>query len=388
MPVERIYYGANVIQLHLIEEIKKLNAKNVIIVTTRSLLQTDLYKQLHELLISQDLNVLVTLSKQHVKSESLFENIGEIKSHKPDLVISCGGGSAIDTGKVLSLIVSEGITNEEELFSYSLQGSNKSVETVKLIPHLSISTTLSAGDFTSLAGVSCDTNGMKYIFSNVKLTPKICFLDPVYTIETPEQLWLSSGIRAVDHAVETLYSPKKNPINTSLALDALKKLYTYMPLSKEEPSNLDYRLQCQLGAWMSLFSNVNIKMGLSHSIGHQLGSQYNITHGITSAIMLPHVMKFLLPKTFEEQATITDALNAGKPGMSIKEKADLAPMLIKDLIIRLSIPHQLRQFNVQKSSLEKTVENISAEILGDASSYLLNINELKKDVYSLLENAW
>lgn len=388
LPVEKIYYGPNVVQLHLIEEIKKLNAKQVLIVTTRSLLETDFYKKLLDSLKSQDLNVLVSLSKQHVKSQTLFKNINEIKKHSPDLIISCGGGSAIDSGKILSLLLSEEIEDEKELFEYSLHLSKKTIIKDVLIPHFTISTTLSAGDFTSLAGVSSDTNGMKYIYSNVKLTPNICFLDPTYTIKTPEHLWLSSGIRAVDHAVETLYSPKKNPVNTSLALDALKKLFTYLPLTKNDPSNLEYRLQCQLGAWMSLFSNLNIKMGLSHSIGHQLGSQYNITHGITSAIMLPHVMRFLLPKTYQEQAQITEVVNTGRQEMSIKEKAELAPVLIKDLIVSLDIPNQLRDFNVEKKSFDKTVENILTEIHGDESSYLLDTKELKKDLHNLLAKAW
>ncbi|WP_435763218.1 hypothetical protein [Oceanobacillus sp. CF4.6] len=92
--------------------------------------------------------------------------------------------------------------------------------------------------------------------------------------------------------METLYSPAPNPVKTSLSLQSLENLYKYLPLTKQDPDNLEYRLQCQIGAWLSLFFVDNIKLGLSNSIGHLLGAFYNIPHGMTSAIMLPSVMGF------------------------------------------------------------------------------------------------
>ena len=164
----------------------------------------------------------------------------------------------------------------KEIYAYSENIREKRIKMENFIPNFAIPTTLSASEFTSIAGTTSSQDNIKYKFSHLNMTPSQVFLDPIFTIDTPEWLWTSTGIRAVDHAVETLYSPNPNPINTNLALQALKNLYHYLPLTKAHPYNLEFRLECQLGAWMSLFSIVNIKLGLSHSIGHQLGALYNI----------------------------------------------------------------------------------------------------------------
>ena len=301
LPVEAIHYGKNVVSCQLTRELNASGSKNVLVVTTASMRHSKAFEIMINILEDNFFNLYLINSKQHVPSDILMKDIKKIYEFNPDTIISCGGGSSIDAGKIFSLILSEKIQTEDELYEYSENIKRRFPEFEDIIPHFTIPTTLSASEFTCIAGTTNSKNQLKYKFSHISMTPKFVFLDPIFTIDTPEWLFLSTGIRAVDHAVETLYSPEPNPINTSLALDALRKLYINLPLVKKHPDNLNYRLECQIGAWLSLFSNINIKLGLSHSIGHQIGASYNIPHGMTSAIMLPHVMKYLLPRTYEKQ---------------------------------------------------------------------------------------
>ena len=386
LPVERIHYGINIVAEQLVSEIYKFNGKRLLIVTTNSILQTKAYKSMIHTLHANEFEIYITCSKQHVPCDILMKNLKEIRHFNPDLIISCGGGSPIDAAKILSLVLAEGIQSEEELYPYSENSKEKTPLMLDYLPHIAIPTTLSASEFTSIAGTTKGKDHVKYKFSHLNMTPKLVFLDPVFTKETPDWLWISTGIRAVDHAVETLYTPVPNPINTSLALQALKKLYYNLPISKKNPTNLESRLECQVGAWLSLFSVVNIKLGLSHSIGHQLGATYNIPHGMTSAIMLPHVMKFLLPRTYDEQAQITEALGLRKE--NVIENASMAPALIKGLIQDLEIPHCLRDFDVPKESIPLVVKNILFDINGEENTFVLNTDELHKEITSLLEAAW
>lgn len=389
LPVDRVHYGIHVVAEQLINEIQRLGGSRVLLITTNSLLDTKAYKMMVELLDAHHIEVFVKCSKQHVPSGNLIKDLKTIRQFNPNLIISCGGGSAIDAGKILSFILANEIELEEELYLYSENIRQKQGQTMKdYLPHIAIPTTLSASEFTSIAGVTNDKDHIKYKFSNSNMTPKLVFLDPVFTEETPDLLWISTGIRAVDHAVETLYSPHPNPINTSLSLQALNKLYHYLPLSKKDPAQLEYRLECQVGAWLSLFSAVNIKLGLSHSIGHQLGALYNIPHGMTSAIMLPHVMKFLLPRTYQAQAKIPEALSKVEKQQSDPIKARMAPSLIKGLIQELDIPHRLRDFNVAKESIPIVVKNILMDIQGEENSFVLSTGELKGEITKLLEAAW
>ncbi|SER86685.1 iron-containing alcohol dehydrogenase [Psychrobacillus sp. OK032] len=386
LPVERIHYGKNVVSEELIRELKKLDVKRILIVTTTSMLKSNSYKSIIDSLKVNHFLTLVTVSKQHVPDDVLLNDLIAIKEFNPNLIISCGGGSPIDAAKILSFVLSEGVQSENDLYLYSENVRKKKIMMQNYIPHFAIPTTLSASEFTGIAGVTSRKNHLKYKFSHLNMTPKQVFLDPTFTSDTPEWLWLSTGIRAVDHAVETLYSPIPNPVNTGLALQALKKLYYNLPLSKKHPANLDYRLECQVGAWLSLFSDVNIKLGLSHSIGHQLGAQFNIPHGMTSAIMLPHVMNFLLTRTYIQQGQIPEAL--GKATGVLSEDAEMASLLIGNLIKDLGIPHRLRDFDVPKESIPDVVKNILLDIHGEENSFVLDTKNLKMEITNLLEAAW
>nr|WP_263326599.1 iron-containing alcohol dehydrogenase [Neobacillus sp. Marseille-Q6967] len=388
LPVERIHYGANVVAEQLVSEIKTINAAKALIVTTNSILKTKAYKNMINTLHENNIETFVTCSKQHVPGNILMKEINEISQFNPDLIISCGGGSPIDAAKILSLVLAEGIQSEKDLYPFAENIKQKKTMMKHSIPHIAIPTTLSASEFTSIAGTTNSEDHVKYKFSHLNMTPKFVFLDPVFTIDTPDWLWISTGIRAVDHAVETLYTPVPNSINTSLALQALKKLYDYLPLSKENPANLEYRLECQVGAWLSLFSVVNIKLGLSHSIGHQLGALYDIPHGMTSAIMLPHVMKFLLPRTYKEQAQIAEALCKGDFKRDTEELARIAPKLIGGLIEDLEVPHRLRDFNVPRESIPLVVKNILKDIHGEENTFVLGTKDLTEEITNLLEAAY
>jgi alcohol dehydrogenase class IV len=386
LPVKKVHYGEDVVNEMLMHEISQFDAKRILIITTNSLIDSHSYRELVGIL--NGYGILVVKSKQHVPGNLLMDQMNDVCKFKPNLILSFGGGSPIDFGKIVSLVLSENIKTEDDLFEYSVNISNKNVKMSKVIPHFSIPTTLSAAEYTCIAGVTNSVDKAKYGFNHPLLTPKQVFLDPVYTMDTPDWLWLSTGMRAVDHAVETLYSPKRNPVNVSLALNALEYLYHWLPLTKAEPDSLNHRLKCQLGAWMSLFSNINIKLGLSHSIGHQLGSLYDIPHGVTSAIMLPHVMEYLATETYEEQAQIYDALSPERGNIRTEDKAKKAAEFIRGLVIQLEVPHRLRDFDVSKESLSKVVKGILMDIKGEDNQLVLKTGNSEMDLLALLEKAW
>ncbi|WP_077213182.1 iron-containing alcohol dehydrogenase [Bacillus dakarensis] len=364
LPYEKVWSGNYVVYDNLLGEIDNIKSNRVLIVTTNSVTSTTSYKKLLDSF--KDYPTFIMKSKQHVPVETLLKNINEIKSFSPDVIISIGGGSSIDTAKILSFMLVYSISTKEELIEYSIKGKRTKSLYEPLLPHFTIPTTLSSAEFSCVAGFSDQTTGKKYGLFNKYLTPSQIFLDPIFSVETPVDFWISTGIRGIDHAVETLYSPVSSPVTQTLSLESLKYLFRYLPLSKENPESLEYRLKCQLGSWLSLFSSINIKTGLSHIIGHQLGAAYDIPHGLTSAIILPNVMEFMYVHTIEQQASIYSVLyEAGitnSQKVSVKEKALEAPILVRELVNKLNLPHRLRDFNVTKESFPFVVENIISEV--------------------------
>lgn len=385
LPTDKVIYGQDVVMKHLVNEMKNNGAKKILFVTTNSLLQSQSYKNL--LKACSEYEILTRITKQHIPSNVLFDGIDELISFSPDLIISLGGGSAIDGAKIFSLILSEKILSIENLIQYTVKVNGSSLQlNHSPVKHFAIPTTLSAAEFSGTAGFSYDEK--KNAIAHLSIVPDQIYLDPEYTLDTPMDLWASTGMKAVDHAVETIYSPIRQPVNSALALQSLKYLFDNLPLSVKEPTNLNNRLNCQIGAWLSSFSKVNIRVGLSHMIGHQLGTYYDIPHGITSAIMLPHVMTFLSELTSPEQAQIYDILHPGNDSFTQQEKANEASELVHDLIRRLNIPHHLRDFDVEQNSLQQVAKNILWELKARDNQMLLDLPNLEDQLHQLLIKAY
>ena len=121
--------------------------------------------------------------------------------------------------------------------------------------HIAIPTTLSAGEFTAVVGITEEQTRVKRAVSDPRLVPRTVYTDPTVTLETPAWLWAASGVRALDHAVETIYSARHHPLSDAAAARGLSLLVEHLPpsLSTSGAEQLEHRLQCQLGAWLSVF---------------------------------------------------------------------------------------------------------------------------------------
>ena len=180
---------------------------------------------------------------------------------------------------------------------------------------------------------------------------KSVLLDPAATLHTPEWLFLSTGIRAVDHAVEDICSPLCQPLSEGASAQALKLLGHGLRGVKADGQDLDARLECQLGAWMSMIgSQTGVPKGASHGIGHVLGGTAHVPHGYTSCVMLPHVLRFNHAVNPDRQALVSDALgDRGAPA------ADLVAGLVADL----GLPSRLGDVEVSKETSSMRIAELS-----------------------------
>ena len=218
---------------------------------------------------------------------------------------------------------------------------------------------------------------VKESYAHALMMPRAVILDPAVTIHTPEWLFLSTGIRAVDHAVEDICSINPTPFSDGASLHALRLLAAGLPAVKANSADLDARLNCQLGAWMSIMGSQNgVAKGASHGIGHVLGGTANVPHGYTSCIMLPHVLRFNQPVNADRQAWVSEAL--GRP----HEKAADA---VAALIAGLGLPATLRDVGVKPEQLDE----IAA---GSMHDRWVHTNPRKIDgpaaIRELLDAAW
>jgi alcohol dehydrogenase len=169
-------------------------------------------------------------------------------------------------------------------------------------------------------------------------------------MHTPRWLWLGSGLRALDHAVETVYAPDHNPVADALALEAIRILFRALPASVPAEERVEERQQCQYAAWLSFQHAGSVSLGTSHRLGRVIGPMYSVPHGFTSSILLPHVMDAVLKQSRERQALIARAAldGLGEPGAAGAERA---AELVRALVRRLELPVRLRDVGVPRGDL-------------------------------------
>jgi alcohol dehydrogenase len=360
LPLEKVLYGAGCLG-RLPGEVDRLGGRRALVITGRTLAtETPLIHKVETLLGGRHAATYHGI-QQHVPESGIAEAVNRARACQADVLISVGGGSPIDAAKAAA--------------------RRLGAEAGRAAPaHIAIPTTLSAAEFSHLAGFTDETSRSKQGFADPRVTPRAVFLDPEMTAHTPLWLWFASGIRALDHAVETLYAPGTHPINDVLALQAIRNLFACLPAVKAEPENLDARLECQLAAWMSFFSpaSVNAAAGLSHTIGKRIGATYNVPHGVTSCILLPHVMtaKAASNAGAARLAPVARALELVPEHASEREAALAAASAVAGLVKQLDLPHRLRDVEVPPEAFEA----IARAAGGDSPQ--------QAEVVAILRQAW
>jgi len=355
LPRDRVIFGAGSLA-ELAGEARRLGGHRALVVTGQTLAtRTPVVDEIARALGELHAGTAPSIG-EHAPRSGVEAAVAEARRLEADLLVSAGGGSPIDAAKAVAL---------------ALEG-----ERGEVIPHIAIPTTLSAAEFSHLAGVT-DEDGSRRVkagFADPRVTPRAVVLDARLTLYTPPTLWLSSGIRALDHAVETLYAPDPSdgagthPINDLLALEAIRLLFLHLPLSQQQPGDLATRTQLQLAAWMSFFGEVNTPMGLSHNLGRAMGATYHVPHGITSCLTLPHVMRFKVRERASAAALapIARVLGLETPPPDDDDNDDIARALaaadaVADLIARLGLPHRLTEVGIG----EEQIPAIAGRVAGD-----------------------
>jgi maleylacetate reductase len=311
LQTRRVHFGADALE-KLEQEARPYG--RAFIITGRSLNEkTGLISRVEALLGSRHAGTFAGIG-QHTPGGAVER--AAVEAETADLLVGVGGGSVIDGTKAVA----------REL-GYPQQ--------------VAIPTTLSGAEWANRAGVTDERSGRKRGFADPKTVPRVVVLDPEATVFTPEKLWLSTGIRALDHAVEGFLFGGDHPITDVTGLEGARRLIEYLPLSQREPEDLETRLELQLAAWLSYFGPANTPMGLSHELGRRIGASYGVPHGITSCTILAPSLQVVQQRVQDERwSRLSEALD-GEP-----------PERVSSLVEELRLPGRLREVGVPEEDLE------------------------------------
>jgi maleylacetate reductase len=341
---QRVIYGTKAAEA-IAAEVADTKATRVFVTTTRSLTAGKLVAEIVAALGLKFAGKFDDISA-HSPREAVVNGAAGMRGAAADLVVAVGGGSVIDATKVMLLALWRDVTSVAQLDAYANRPPSPAsawYEDPQALRMLSVSTTLSAAEFTHFAGVTDAARRVKQMYGHPLMAPRVAILDPAATIETPIDLLLSTGMRAVDHAVERWCSLRVAPFADAVSRQAMHMLAQALPAIKDNPSDMNARLEAQQGMWLAqLGFTSGVPYGASHGIGYLLGGGLGVPHGVTSCIMLPAVLTWNEAVNRERQQTVREIFGPQAPSAGAAMRA---------FVRRLGQPDSLQTQGISRSQL-------------------------------------
>src|ERR1700733_7772508 len=361
--LERVIYGPGKIAA-LKDEMERRGLKRAVVGTTDVVAKLPILNAVTAALGSRCASVFMGIV-QHVPRGTVNDLEKEIERVDADSLVSLGGGSPIDSSKVAIY----GLLDKRELI------------------HIAVPTTLSAAEYTHAGGVTDETTRVKSGVYDMRVLPRTVINDPVPTLSTPDWLWVSTGIRALDHAIECAYAIRHQPISDALAAKSIALFSQHLKASitTQGDQQLAHRGNCQFASWYSIYGAMNTRFGLSHLLGHQIGPRWNVPHGITSCITLPHAMRFMAQIAAERFGPVAEGykipFDPSNPKPAALECADRTA----EFIAEFDVPRTLHDAGVPHEEIGEIVGPITHEL---RHMSVVDRPMTEQEVLALLEAAY
>jgi len=294
-----------------------------------------------------------------------------------DLIITIGGGSSIDVGKGINVL----LTNGGDIKDYI------GVEKVSqpTLPLIAIPTTCGTGSEVTWSTVITDPEEQfKFAILSSQNIPEIAIIDPTIMVSLPPELIASTGMDALTHAIEAYVSVKAQPFSDALAIYAINLISSNLRKAVLYQDNLEYVGKMAIASTMAGAAFTNGFLGLVHAMSHTLGGVFDIPHGIANAILLPYVMKFNMIAAPQKFAKIAEAMGENIKGLNVLEAAEKALNAVVKLSTDIGIPNNLRDVGMDPNMIEK----LAADSMRSGNVLTNPRKNTIEDVKTLFRNAY
>ena len=305
------------------------------------------------------------------------------RTHQCDAFVAVGGGSVIDTAKVINICLSFG----GEVMDY--QGLN--IIERKLYPLIAVPTTAGTGaEVSFVAMVKDHGEGKKLMFGSRFLAPDVAILDPLMIVSLPAKLTAATGIDAITHGIECYVASGTYSVFTdAICLESLRLLFEFLPQATVDGGNIEARGATLVASCMAGVAFTNSGVGITHALAHAVGAKYATHHGMTNAVFLPHGMRFNLDTVYPRYARIAQFLGFADE-KNIGDERALANLLVNKveaLLEKLQLPLTLRELGVPELSDENLAE--LTDLAAADPAIMFNPREASSDdLTQLLKRAY
>ncbi len=379
--IERVLFGFNAVA-QLGAEAKLLDVeKHCLIITDEGVEKASLVEKASKPLRKEGFDVEVySRALPEPTVESVQQAADYARKSKVDFVIGLGGGSSMDTAKV----VGRALTSPGDIRQY-FDGKWKKVG----VPVVAIPTTAGTGaEFTSESVVSLAEEKVKYWFDDVRA--KVAVVDPLMTLTLPPRLTAATGLDALSHAVESALAVYAFPLTQVLAFGSIRLISENLPRATSHGDDLKARYNMSLATLMEAFSEGNAGDVEAHAVAHTVGAYYHIHHGMACGIALPYAMEWNIPVNLEVLVQIAAAMGEDVKGLSKREAAYKAIYAVKRLLEDLNLPTSLGMVKeADKKDLGEIVDILAENPRAyPAFAEYCKRKMTKEDLKKFLERMW
>ncbi|HEY2419979.1 MAG TPA: iron-containing alcohol dehydrogenase [Neobacillus sp.] len=299
--------------------------------------------------------------------EMVTEGFELAKSENVNFVLGVGGGSSIDTAKIIALTNGLDKIDWDYLFStYTNPFEDYEKLTNKNLPLIAVSTTSGTGSQVTQAAVITSGTEKNTIFHNDNFSNE-CIVDPELMITLPPRITASTGFDAFTHAFESFINPKASIMTEIQALKAIELVVNYLPKAMEDGANIDYREQLAVADTFAGISLANAGAAAPHPLSEIIGGVTHIPHGEALAVVYPGFIKFFNDNYIEKFAIVARIFNVELETVSAKEAATALYDEITKFLSIVGLAKKLRDFNITDDQFEQIINNPILGVLPFAS---------------------
>lgn len=376
----RITFGENT-ACGVADLVKELGGEKTFIVTDVNLTRAGLLNQILTSFKEQGMQPVIFDDVPPDSDVPCVSNASRLAAESGcDSVLAVGGGSVIDTAKVVNICLSYG----GELLDY--QGLNNLPS--KLRPLVCVPTTAGTGSEVSLVAMVKDhQEGKKLLFGSPFLAPDAAILDPTLLVSLPPRLTAGTGLDALTHCIEALGAVLTcSPLTESLSIEAMKLLFAHLQRATVDGGNLEARAATLVASTMGGLAFTNAGVGIVHAIAHAIGGKYGTHHGMTNAVILPHGMQFNAEHIADRYAYVARVLGISDSTDDRAASADLINA-VKDLSDKCGLPARLRDLGIPEASAGE-LDELAGLALTDPAIMFNPKEASAKDIVEIYKRAY
>ncbi len=362
----------------------------VLLITSKTVYSnTNLAGKIARLLGSSLVGVFAE-TQTHTPRNLVLKATAMARSLKANCLVNLGGGSTTDTAKAVRLAICMGIFGEGDFDKARTRLQAEDAQSISEcgIPQICLPTTLVGAEYSFGMGITDESTRTKQVFSHEFLRCRTVILDPQLTLCTPPALFLSTGIKSLEHAIGRLSTLERHPILDATAALAIGILGAELLRAFGYPDDLSARSQLQIGGWLSKFGSgviPGMHMGLSHALGRQVGSVCGVPHGLSSCVILPLSIEYNASACEEGFRMAAQALGVNTDALSGKDVGRAMANKIRSLVADLGLPGRLSQIGVSKDSLSLIAQRTMTDWSIKANPRPIADAE---EILAILHEAW